>query len=543
MNKYIKYLLLLIIVSSLPGSIVKAQTTLVTKKVDVAVNTEWGAETGLTLGKGQQFSIIATGTWSKSIRYFTFPVGPDGVEYLADDGTPVFPDARPYSLIGRIDNGAPFFIGKYFKGTADASGKLYLGVNDIRGLFISTAHNTLQATITIEALPLPTETAAEKKATPLPAVAPVEAPKASLPAPAATGLPGSSGPKDDISQRPPDSVGPQGPAGLQGPEGPQGPQGPVGPSGPTGTQGPAGNNGLDGTRGTGIFQDWNTRLILIISILILLIAGFSIWYIYSKTITLQASLQRVQSMLDQKIMGQYAEDKDKEKELPVEAPKKEQLMAGKDEHSEKSEEPEEIKLDLTPEERKNIKELTSYFLSTMEKEKELKGKHLMALFWYFALLELEVILSEAKLNKLVKIFPDQNEAAGNWEEYYENILNMIFSGAKEKLGEEAYWSNLDYFGITAEEIDVSQARELIKEKIKEGLYAYPAQFEPLQIAEKLKLLIKKSSQRFNDYTHLSYMNLQWLKIMNREQAWLWSLIVNAHMAYIETYFSGKMNVQ
>lgn len=45
------------------------------------------------------------------------------------------PGVRKFSLVGRIGNGAPFFVGMNFDGVVNQSGELYLGLNDCNGCF------------------------------------------------------------------------------------------------------------------------------------------------------------------------------------------------------------------------------------------------------------------------------------------------------------------------------------------------------------------------------------------------------------------------
>jgi len=58
----------------------------------------------------------------------------DGIDELAPAGW-TGTGLRKYSLIGRIGNGSPFYVGKVFDGYANSSGTLYLGGNDCVGCF------------------------------------------------------------------------------------------------------------------------------------------------------------------------------------------------------------------------------------------------------------------------------------------------------------------------------------------------------------------------------------------------------------------------
>ena len=99
--------------------------------VQVPANLQWSYETPFSYTAGSLFGVTASGSWTSG----TFTGGPDGmVGTLATPGY-VLPGVNAYSLIGQIGSGAPFYIGTFFYGTANASGTLRLGMNDVPGVF------------------------------------------------------------------------------------------------------------------------------------------------------------------------------------------------------------------------------------------------------------------------------------------------------------------------------------------------------------------------------------------------------------------------
>lgn len=98
--------------------------------VYVPANSAWSYQSSETFEVGTMIHLTATGTWTSG----SFTGG------AAGDGTPpggsfIMPDANAYSLIGRIGNGTPFYVGPEYYGPANASGVLYLGMNDVPGVF------------------------------------------------------------------------------------------------------------------------------------------------------------------------------------------------------------------------------------------------------------------------------------------------------------------------------------------------------------------------------------------------------------------------
>jgi serine/threonine protein kinase len=99
------------------------------RSVTVPGTVSW-TDTGVVLTAGERFVVHASGEVSYS--QFHRPVGPDG------DSQPhpkvcVLPGPDHHAgLIGRISpSGTPFLVGSHFTGSADRSGTLYLGINDV----------------------------------------------------------------------------------------------------------------------------------------------------------------------------------------------------------------------------------------------------------------------------------------------------------------------------------------------------------------------------------------------------------------------------
>lgn len=93
-------------------------------------NQEWSSNTKVPLVIGESFSVYATGTWNGSPSSAGGPDG-DGKKIQGVLAT----DLPSGSLIGRIGDNPPFFVGSHFSGKANGSGVLYLGMNDVPGLF------------------------------------------------------------------------------------------------------------------------------------------------------------------------------------------------------------------------------------------------------------------------------------------------------------------------------------------------------------------------------------------------------------------------
>jgi hypothetical protein len=91
---------------------------------NVPANVLW-VDTGLTLQKGQQFRIEASGSWSN-----TGPpsLGPNGFPGYLYPGT-VLASASLASLIGKVGD-VVFAVGGSFEGPSPSSGRLFLSIND-----------------------------------------------------------------------------------------------------------------------------------------------------------------------------------------------------------------------------------------------------------------------------------------------------------------------------------------------------------------------------------------------------------------------------
>jgi Zn-dependent metalloprotease len=114
------------------------------QKMAIRGNQAW-TNTGITVKKGQDISISATGTIIYDNKGSS--CSPDGASWsdTKDKEDPIF--TKPHGgLIGRLGiTGNPFFIGSKYKARVDTDGVLYLGINDkwYKG-------NTGQFTITIK---------------------------------------------------------------------------------------------------------------------------------------------------------------------------------------------------------------------------------------------------------------------------------------------------------------------------------------------------------------------------------------------------------
>lgn len=98
-------------------------------KVSVPANVLW-FDTGVTLKKGEHFSIAAAGLWS---NIGTPALGPDGSRGTLLPGT-LLPSASLGSLIGKVGDVVFPVTGK-FEGTSPAGGRLFLTINDTPSTF------------------------------------------------------------------------------------------------------------------------------------------------------------------------------------------------------------------------------------------------------------------------------------------------------------------------------------------------------------------------------------------------------------------------
>jgi hypothetical protein len=108
--------------------------------ITIPGNVAW-VDTGDDFQAGENFSVTAFGAINpgrKATLAGVGDVGPEGT-YFYDDRAldEVFPlpatqlgPAPCYGLIGRIGEGAPFFVGRNISLPAESSGRLYLGIND-----------------------------------------------------------------------------------------------------------------------------------------------------------------------------------------------------------------------------------------------------------------------------------------------------------------------------------------------------------------------------------------------------------------------------
>jgi hypothetical protein len=77
---------------------------------------------------GSNTSILNCGTGRAS------PMGLIGDQFQS---VSTYPSANLCALIGRIGDGPYFMVGVYYKSTAEVSGKLYLGINDVEPKYCS----------------------------------------------------------------------------------------------------------------------------------------------------------------------------------------------------------------------------------------------------------------------------------------------------------------------------------------------------------------------------------------------------------------------
>ncbi len=108
-------------------------------------------DTGLDLAAGDALGIRADETVCYGGNGTVLCFDPQGRDAIAPSSW-TLPGARELSLIAKIGNGAPFFIGSAFVGTTSTGGRLYLGVNDCTGCY-SDNGGSYQAHIEIQGLP------------------------------------------------------------------------------------------------------------------------------------------------------------------------------------------------------------------------------------------------------------------------------------------------------------------------------------------------------------------------------------------------------
>jgi hypothetical protein len=91
-------------------------------RIILNINYPW-MDTEIDLKQGKTYHIIVSGLASTSNCKTALWIGPEGKSDLLNN-------LPYYSVIGRIDNGESFFIGKETEIKPDKNGKLYLGYND-----------------------------------------------------------------------------------------------------------------------------------------------------------------------------------------------------------------------------------------------------------------------------------------------------------------------------------------------------------------------------------------------------------------------------
>ncbi|MDQ7030385.1 MAG: hypothetical protein Q9O62_11705 [Ardenticatenia bacterium] len=113
-------------------------------------NVVW-TDTGLDVAAGDAIGIRAGDTVCYGGNGTTLCYGPDGTGEAAP-GDWTAPGVSKLSLIARIGDGAPFFVGSAYVGTADRDGRLYLGTNDCNGCYGDNG-GAYQAHIEIQGVP------------------------------------------------------------------------------------------------------------------------------------------------------------------------------------------------------------------------------------------------------------------------------------------------------------------------------------------------------------------------------------------------------
>jgi hypothetical protein len=128
-----------------PEDVIRLPVNLLPETVNIPIpvpgDSDW-VESGVRVTAGQTFTVAASGQVNPCANQtidVCKPYGPDGMTQLgtalqAEPGTASgypMPDAAIASLIGRIGEGTPFFIGAGGTFTADAEGTLQFLINDI----------------------------------------------------------------------------------------------------------------------------------------------------------------------------------------------------------------------------------------------------------------------------------------------------------------------------------------------------------------------------------------------------------------------------
>jgi hypothetical protein len=89
------------------------------------------ANWGVNLLGGQDYAISASGSWTTG----AWTGGAEGDTNCSAAGSYLLLGTNCYSLIGKIDTNAPFFIGTGTSGTAPSPGVVSLSMNDVPGIF------------------------------------------------------------------------------------------------------------------------------------------------------------------------------------------------------------------------------------------------------------------------------------------------------------------------------------------------------------------------------------------------------------------------
>jgi hypothetical protein len=115
---------------SKPVKKVAASTVIGPREVTVPGDRSW-TDSGIDLRANDDVAIAASGTVLPSKDIASLQAGPNGV-FVRPDIAPynVVKDAEHSSLIGRVADGPPFFVGADKRFSATAPGRLFLGIND-----------------------------------------------------------------------------------------------------------------------------------------------------------------------------------------------------------------------------------------------------------------------------------------------------------------------------------------------------------------------------------------------------------------------------
>lgn len=100
-----------------------------TKELTLSAQESW-LDTGITLIKGQAFTIHASGQWSNGPCCGSY--GPNGLNRF--DAQAILPSTQVGTLLGKI-SGSVFVIGEEYSGHSPAAGKILLSMNDIPNEF------------------------------------------------------------------------------------------------------------------------------------------------------------------------------------------------------------------------------------------------------------------------------------------------------------------------------------------------------------------------------------------------------------------------